>query len=86
VLGASFDDVAANAAFASKNGFKFPLLSDVDHGIAIAYGASADPRAKWPDRMSFLINEAGTIERVYDKVDPRDHPARVLADILGGQT
>jgi peroxiredoxin Q/BCP len=83
VLGVSFDDVAANAAFASKNGFNYPLLTDADHRIAIAYGASTDPHAKWPARMSFLINEAGAIERVYDKVDPRDHPARVLADILG---
>src|SRR5580704_1208531 len=28
-------------------------------------------------------HELGSIERVYDQVDPRDHPARVLADVLG---
>jgi peroxiredoxin len=33
--------------------------------------------------VSFLIDEHGVIEKVYDQVDPRDHPARVLADILG---
>jgi peroxiredoxin len=32
--------------------------------------------------VSFLIDEQGAIERVYDQVDPRDHPARVLADVL----
>jgi peroxiredoxin len=31
-----------------------------------------------------LIDEQGKVARVYDRVDPRDHPARVLADIMGG--
>ena len=33
--------------------------------------------------MSFLIDENGVVEKVYAQVDPRDNPARVLADILG---
>jgi thioredoxin-dependent peroxiredoxin len=75
--------VESNAAFAAKNGFKFPLLTDADRKIAIAYGACTDPKAKWPARMSFLIDEHGKIARTYDRVDPRDHPARVLADLRG---
>jgi peroxiredoxin Q/BCP len=82
-VGASFDDPDANAAFARKNGFRFPLLSDTNRAIALAYGACTDPKAKWPSRMSFLIDEHGKLARVYDKVDPRDHPARVLADLMG---
>jgi len=31
-----------------------------------------------------LIDEEGRITRVYDRVDPRDHPASVLADVIGG--
>ena len=79
----SFDSIEDNAAFARRHEFGFPLLSDADHIVAIAYGACAGPEARYPDRVSFLINERGAIERVYDQVDPRDHPARVLADILG---
>lgn len=83
VVGVSFDSPEDNAAFARKYDFGFPLLSDTTHCVAIAYGACSGADARYPDRVSFLIDERGAIERVYDQVDPRDHPARVLADILG---
>jgi len=83
VVGVSFDAPENNAAFARKYEFGFPLLSDLDRAVATAYGACAGADARYPDRVSFLIDEHGAIERVYDQVDPRDHPARVLADILG---
>jgi peroxiredoxin Q/BCP len=83
VVGISFDSPEDNAAFARKYEFGFPLLSDSDHAVAMAYGACSGAGARYPERMSFLIDERGAIERVYDQVDPRDHPARVLADILG---
>jgi len=83
VVGISFDTPEDNAAFAEKNQFEFPLLSDTRHAVAIAYGACSGSDARYPDRVSFLIDEQGMIEKVYDQVDPRDHPARVLADVLG---
>jgi peroxiredoxin Q/BCP len=83
VVAVSFDSIEDNAAFARRYEFGFPLLSDPDRAVAIAYGASSDANARYPDRVSFLIDEHGAIERVYAQVDPRDHPARVLADVLG---
>jgi thioredoxin-dependent peroxiredoxin len=83
VVGVSFDTPEGNGAFAEKHQFGFPLLSDSDHAVAIAYGACSGADARYPARVSFLIDERGTIEKVYDQVDPRDHPARVLADVLG---
>lgn len=83
VLGISFNSVAENAAFARKYNFGFKLLSDTTHQVAMAYGACDNPAAKYPERMSFLIDAGGRVERVYDKVDPRDHAARVLAEVLG---
>ena len=74
----------ANAAFAKKNDFRFPLLSDLDRSVALAYGACQDLKAAWPDRVSFLVDEQGQIASVYDRVDPRDHSASVLADIIDG--
>ena len=74
----------ANAGFAKKNAFAFPLLSDVDRTVALAYGACRDPKARWANRVSFLIDERGQIARAYDRVDPRDHPASVLADLIDG--
>ena len=82
IVGVSFDPVDRNSAFAAKYDFKFPLLSDVDRKIGLAYGACADTKAQYAERMSFLIDENGKIVRIYDRVDPRDHPAKVLAEIL----
>jgi thioredoxin-dependent peroxiredoxin len=75
--------VEDNAAFARKFDFPFALLSDTDRAVALAYGACDKPGASRPERVSFLIDERGTIERVYPQVDPRDHAARVLADVMG---
>ena len=83
VLGISFNDVEQNAAFAEKNNFLFPLLCDTDRSVGIAYGACTDNKARYASRISILIDEDGKVARVYDKVNPRDHPAQVLADILG---
>ena len=83
VVGVSFDSVADNAAFARKHNFGFRLLSDTTHEVALAYGACDNLKARYPERISFLIDASGRIERVYDQVDPRDHAARVLAGVLG---
>lgn len=83
MLGVSFNSVDENAAFAQKYGFGFRLLCDTRREVAAAYGACDGPKARYPARMSFLIDTEGRVERVYDRVDPRDHAARVLADVLG---
>ena len=83
VIGVSFDSVADNAAFARKHNFGFRLLSDTTHEVALAYGACDSLKARYPERISFLIDTNGRIERVYDKVDPRYHAAQVLAGVLG---
>jgi peroxiredoxin Q/BCP len=83
IVGVSFDSVADNSAFALKHNFGFRLLSDTTHEVALAYSACENLKARYPERISFLIDASGRIERVYDKVDPRDHAAKVLADVLG---
>lgn len=83
VLGASFNSVEDNAAFAKKYDFNFALLCDTDRTLGMAYGACDKTTARYANRISFLIDEAGKIARVYDKVNPRDHPAQVLADVTG---
>jgi peroxiredoxin Q/BCP len=32
-------------------------------------------------RMSFLVNEAGKIEKAYHKVKAKEHPVEVLSDL-----
>jgi thioredoxin-dependent peroxiredoxin len=83
VLGASYDGVVPNRAFAEKYGYPFKLLCDVDHAIGLAYGAhdAADP--DYPARISYLIGPDRRIVKVYAMVSPADHAAQVLADVPG---
>ncbi len=82
VVGVSFDTVAENAAFAQKLRLPFPLLCDTDRTIGLAYGACDSVRAGYAKRVSYLIDEQGKILKAYDAVQPRSHPAEVLADVL----
>jgi peroxiredoxin Q/BCP len=81
VLGASFNSIEENAAFAKKYDFNFPLLCDTERTLGLAYGACDNAKARHAKRISILIDEAGNVARVYDSVNPRDHPAQVLADL-----
>ena len=82
VLGVSFDSVEDNAAFVKKFGFPFALLCDTGRDIGIAYGACDNPKARYAERISYVIDEQGKILRAYPQVNPRDHAAQVLADLL----
>lgn len=80
ILGASFDSVEANAAFAKKFDYPFKLLCDTDRTLGLAYGACTDAKAGYGSRISYLIDEQGKIAKVYSKVSPGDHPRQVLGD------
>jgi peroxiredoxin Q/BCP len=82
VLGISVDSVEDNAAFAKQYEFNFPLLCDTDRTVSMAYGACDSPNAPYAKRISYLIDEQGKIERVYDKVNARQHASDVLADLM----
>lgn len=70
----------ANAAFAKKFNYNFPLLCDTDRKIGLAYGACDDPKAGSAKRISYLIGADGKVKKAYASVKPAEHPAEVLAD------
>jgi len=82
LLGVSFDVVEDNAAFAQKLGLDFSLLCDTSRTLGLAFGACRDEKARYPERISVLIDEECRVMRIYEQVDPRDHAARVLADLI----
>ena len=82
ILGISFDSEKANAAFARKYHFEFPLLCDTDHSIGLAYGACESLDAGFARRISYLIDPQGKIVRAYEKVDTARHAKQVLEDVL----
>ncbi len=79
VLGISYDSPEKNRKFAEKNSLPFLLLSDRDHDVAKAVGAS---RALMPfaKRVSYLVDDDGIVLKAYPKVDPSTHAQEVLED------
>lgn len=77
----SFDPVEANRKFAEKYKFNFPLGSDTDKKIGIAYGAADNESANAPARISYLIGADGKIEKAYGKVKATEHPEKALEEL-----
>src|SRR5262249_52477882 len=78
-----FDSVEANRKFAEKYQFNFPLLSDIDKQIGLAYGAADSAAASAPRRVSYLIDAEGKIAHVWPKVSAAAHPGDVLTLLAG---
>jgi peroxiredoxin Q/BCP len=70
--------VAANAKFAEKQDFPFPLLCDTDRKTGIAYGAADSPKDEYAKRIAYVIDEKGKIAEAHAKVDARNYPREQL--------
>ena len=81
ILGASFDTVQDNEAFAQKFKFPYRLLSDTQREIGMAYGACASPQDRSARRISYVIGPDGKVTHAFPKVDTKSHPKEVL-DLL----
>ena len=84
ILGASFDTVAENLAFADAQGFTFRLLSDTTREVGEAYGVKKPADEQWADfprRITYLIDPAGIVQRIYHVTDVAANPDEVLVDI-----
>ena len=83
VLGVSIDPVKRLGKFIERDQLNFTLLSDEDHAVAEQFGVWGEKKfmGKVYDglhRISFLINEEGVIEHVFNKFKTKDHHQVVL--------
>ena len=88
VLGVSIDPVKRLGKFIERDNLNFTLLSDEDHTVAEQFGVWGDKKfmGKTYDglhRISFLIDENGTIEHVFNKFKTKDHHEVVLSYFQG---
>ncbi|MCL4115848.1 UNVERIFIED_CONTAM: hypothetical protein GTU68_042747 [Idotea baltica] len=82
-LGISIDPVKRLGKFIERDELNFTLLSDEDHAAADAFGVWGEKKfmGKTYDglhRISFLINEEGIIEHVFNKFKTKTHHEVVL--------
>ena len=83
VLGISPDAVKRLPKFIEKESLNFSLLSDEDHAVADAFGVWGLKKFMGKEydgihRITFLIDENGSIEHVFDKFKTKNHHEVVL--------
>ncbi len=86
VFGMSKDTVRSHKKFAEKYQLPFQLLSDPTMESMDKYGALVMKKmygkeVRGTRRISYLIDPAGKIARVYPEVDPATHALTLLKDI-----
>ncbi|MCG6902030.1 MAG: peroxiredoxin [Rhodobacter sp.] len=83
VLGVSKDSVAKHEKFRAKHDLGVVLLSDTDGALCESYGTWVEKSMYGKtymgiERATFLIDENGTVARVWRKVKVRGHVDEVL--------
>jgi peroxiredoxin Q/BCP len=84
VIGVSTDSEQEHREFAKEHELQFPLIADPEHAWSDAFGVPRIALAGDRDaRVSFLIDKANKVVKVYDDVDPGVHADQVLQDAKG---
>ena len=83
VLGVSPDPIKKQKGFIEKYNFPYSLIADTDKTITQAFGAWGPKKFMGRSyegtlRSTFLIDENGIIEKVFDKVDTEEHAKQIL--------
>ena len=83
MLGVSPDTPKAQQGFIDKFEFPFHLIADKDKEILNLYGVWGKKKFMGKDvtgvlRTTFVIDEKGVIEKVFDKVNTKEHAQQIL--------
>lgn len=68
-VGISMDPVSRQKQFADAYGFTYPLLSDLDGAVAVAFGVKPHAEATESSRRTFVIDTNRTILCVIEAED-----------------
>lgn len=84
VIGVSPDSVEKHLKFIEKHQLKPLLLADTEHKLAEAFGAWGLKKTFGKEymgliRSTFVLDETGTVVKVFDKVKTKSHGEDLLA-------
>jgi len=90
VLGISPDAVKRLPKFIEKEQLNFTLLSDEDHAVADAFGVWGPKKFMGKEydgihRITFLIDEEGNVEQVFNKFKTKEHHLVILNYLNNGE-
>ena len=83
IYGISPDSQRSHQNFCAKHELNFTLLSDTEKTMAEAFGVWAEKKMYGRtymgiQRTTFIIDEEGTIEQIFEKVDTKNHYQQIL--------
>ena len=83
VIGVSADNLASHVKFTDKFGLPFRLIPDTEKEIIKAYGVWGPKKFMGKEydgihRTTFVIDEAGKIEKIFTKVKTKEHTEQIL--------
>lgn len=87
IVGVSADSVKRHQNFVTKNNLPFPLIADEEKVIIQDYGVWGQKKFMGREflgikRTTFVIDEQGDIELIFDKVKTKDHTNQILASFV----
>ncbi|MGN0006985.1 MAG: thioredoxin-dependent thiol peroxidase [Alistipes sp.] len=87
IVGVSPDSEKSHRNFCDKHSLGFTLLADTDHSVCEAFGVWAEKSMygrKYMGvlRTTFVIDENGRIEKIFDKVDTKNHYRQIIESYL----
>jgi len=83
IIGVSPDNETAHSKFISKHDLPFELIPDTDKKILKDYGLWGEKKMFGKIRIgalrkTFIIDETGKIEKIFNKVQTKDHAQQIL--------
>lgn len=83
IVGISPDSEKSHRNFCAKHELNFTLLSDPEHTACEAYGVWGEKvmygrKYMGVIRTTFVIDAEGRIEKIFDKVDTKNHYRQIL--------
>ena len=85
IIGCSADSVKKQKKFCHKHDFPYPLLSDENHEMLKSYKVWGKKKFMGKEymgisRITYIIDESGYIDKVYEKVRTTSHAKDILSD------
>lgn len=86
VVGVSPDSSASHQKFIEKYGLRFNLIADTGKQMLQDYGAWGEKMNYGKSymgvlRTTFVINEQGIIEKIFRKVDTKQHTVQIMKEL-----
>ena len=86
IVGVSADSIKSHEKFSQKNDLPFSILSDPDLQMIKQYGVWQLKKFMGREymgivRTTFILDEEGKVEKVFEKVKTKDHSNQILQSL-----